>query len=87
MSPRHEIDLSNCYRSGGVREFDRHSPKGIAKSLSKCHDVNQAIIRSATETQRELMNLKLRNTLIASIVGGLLARAPEIFHWLLLITR
>jgi hypothetical protein len=85
MSPQR--DLSNLYHPSGVREFDRNSVEGIKKSLSHCHDVNQALIRNANELQKRLMNLRLRNTLIASIVTGLIARAPEIWHWLFLIIR
>lgn len=79
--------LSGLYQPYGAREFDRNSVEGIKKSLSHCHDVNQALIRNANELQKRLMNLRLRNTVIASIVTALIVRAPEIWRWLSLIVR
>ena len=87
MTPKHEIDLSNCYAPKGEREFDRNSVEGIRKSLGHCHDVNQALIRNQNTLQRSLMNLKLRNGLIVAVVTGILARAPEIWGWLLRIRQ
>ena len=87
MTPRHEIDLSNCYSGNGAREFDRDSVNGIRKSLGHCHDVNQALIRNQNVLQKRLMNMRLRNTLIASGVTAVIARGPEIWHWLMLITQ
>lgn len=60
--------MTSLYHQGGQREFPRNTLEGVAKSVSKCHDVNHGIIRSQDEMRREF-NLKLRNAAILVILG------------------
>ena len=78
MTPRHEIDLRNCYSPNGTREFDRNSVEGIRKSLSHCHDVNQALIRNQTELQRKLRNAYIQNSVLTAIITALAFKGLEI---------
>jgi hypothetical protein len=72
------IPLNALYRDGGEREFPRDSVEGLSKSVSKCHDVNKAIIRDRDEMRQEF-NLKLRNRLILTVVGWLPAIAAFVY--------
>lgn len=65
------IPVHSLYRAGGQREFPRDSAAGLAKSVSKCHDVNQGLIRAQDKMQREF-NLKLRNALILAVPGWII---------------
>jgi hypothetical protein len=76
---KREIDLSKCYRQGGERQFDRDWSPSLQKSLTLAHDVNRGLIRATNGLQRDLMNLKLRNSVIVAIVTGAITTSP---HWL-----
>lgn len=70
--------MTTLYQDGGQREFARTSPEGIAKSLSKCHDVNQGILR-AQDQMREEFNLKLRNAVVTAMLSWVPAVAAFLF--------
>lgn len=77
------LPLHALYQEGGQREFPRdpvqgYSIEGLSKSVSKCHDVNKAIIRDRDDMRKEF-NLKLRNRLILTVVGWLPAVAAFVY--------
>ena len=83
------VNLTSCYREGGQRQYDRNTREGLLKSLSKCHDVNQAIIRSETsrdERITKIENRRLRDAIIVAAVTALLANIPQIFSWIAYLT-
>jgi hypothetical protein len=61
------------------REFPRDSQKGIAKSLSHCHRVNEGVIQEKDQMQRTLgwMTLAMKALAVVnaflSVVAGVLA--------------
>jgi hypothetical protein len=61
-------EMTSPYKAGGQREFPRHSLEGIAKSVSKCHDVNQGLFHDQLRMRKEF-NLKLRNMVVITILG------------------
>lgn len=75
------VELRKLYKPGGQREFDRQSPAGLAKSVSKCHDVNQGIIRGV-DRMREEFNLKLRNAVVVAVLGWVPAIAVFAYQFL-----
>jgi hypothetical protein len=74
--------LSALYQAGKQwefpREFPRNSLEGVAKSVSKCHDVNHGIIRSVDQ-MREEFNLRLRNAIVLAVIGWAPAIAAFVY--------
>jgi hypothetical protein len=71
-------DIRCLYQEGGSREFDRNSIAGLKKSLSKCHDVNQALIRNVSELQDKLRRSQIVNTALTAIITALAFKGLEV---------
>lgn len=61
-----------------MREFDRNSVAGLRKSLSKCHDVNQALIRNQTALQEKLNRSQIVNVALTAIITSLAFKGLEV---------
>lgn len=61
-------------------------PARLLKAVNAQGDHIRHVQRDVTE-MRTMMDLKLRNTIIAIAVTAVLARAPEIWSWLMRITQ
>jgi hypothetical protein len=78
-------DLRLCYRVGGSREFDRNSIAGVNKSLTKCHDVNQRLIRANGALDKRVIDLESvvdNLTTKVWILTGALSICGGIILWL-----
>jgi hypothetical protein len=60
------------------REFLRNSPEGIVKSLSKCHDVNQRLIRANDELREELDRRLKHIKLVLGTLNAFLATVAAV---------
>lgn len=83
--------LKRAEQLGTLNKIDRR-PQYLSEEYSKPHALLEAVnvqgnhIRGVQknlgELQHQLYNLKLRNSIIVSIVTAVLMRAPEIWQWL-----
>jgi len=84
-------DLANCYRGDKreKREFERNTREGLLKSVSKCHDVNQTIIRVIQEDSVEKVKNEKRRfwrAVLIIVISAIAANALKITEavlWLL----
>jgi len=62
-----------------IKAYLERRPEQLAEDVLQVYDEQFKLQRK--------MNLKLRNEVVIAVLAGLLARAPEILHWVVAITR
>ncbi len=74
-------------RSKQYQAPHEEQPSRLLRAVNTLGDHTRHLQSNQAELQRQLMNFKLRNGVVIAVITGLLARAPEIWSWLMRITQ